>query len=267
MMKSHKIFFVFFLSYTALYSASWYNKIYPSIEVGMHFATFNGDISNANSTADIQNDLGYVDNKSTYLSFNISNDIKYIPNFSISYFNDSQTQNHIATKTTYIADGVFETNSTMSSDIDYSVINAKFYYNFNQKGRNFKFLKWKFYSGDIQYFLGIDTKIINWKLNVDDKPTDKQHWIHVTKNIPLPYVGFKYFYKNLRVFGNISALSFNIAKSTNYEFGLSYQVYKDLYLNGSYLYEDFQATESAGAHTDNIDFRTSGNKFGFSYIF
>jgi hypothetical protein len=234
----------------------------------MHLSVFKGHIKNANATSDIQNDLNYKDSYSSYFALGLRTDYTYMPNFKIDYFNHTQNQSADHNNTIYAADGIFDSNTSVSSKIDYAVANFTIYHDFKTKGRKVKFLRWDFYPGDLEWYVGVNIKYITWRFDIEKSlnPT-KKHWIVVKELIPLPYIGFHYLYKHLRVYANISALSFNKAKSTNYDFGLSYQVYKDLYISGSYLYEDFQATEKRGGHTDTIRFSTSGNKFSFKYIF
>jgi len=246
---------------------SWYQKINPSIELGMHVSVFGGSIDNIHSKTDVYDDLAYKDSSSSYLALGLRTDYTYFPNFKVNYFLETQNTSVEHNSTIYIADGIFDSNATISSAINYSVVNFTIYHDFKQKGTYLKFLRWRFYPGDIEYYLGINLKIIQWRIDLEHSIQKTKHWINVEKNIPLPYAGFQYFYKNFRAFANISAISFNEAKSLNFEYGLAYQLYKDLYINGSYLYENFQVTESAGNHIDTIKFKTFGNKFSVKYIF
>ena len=246
---------------------SWYQKINPSIELGMHVSVFGGSIDNIHSNTDIHDDLKYNDSSSSYLALGLRTDYAYMPNFKINYFLETQNTSIDHNNTIYIADGIFDSNTTIASNINYSVMNFTIFHDFKQKGRNLKFLRWHFYPGDIEYYLGINLKVIKWRIDLENSLLKTKHWIDVEKNIPLPYAGFQYFYKDFRGFASISALSFSKAKSLNFEYGISYQVYQDLYINASYLYENFQVTESAGEHIDTIKFKTFGNKFSVKYIF
>lgn len=245
----------------------WYEKVYPSVELGMHLSNFEGTISNIHSTTDLIKDLKYIDTQSSYIALALETDYDYIPNLKINYFSDTQNTNAEHNKTLYIADGVFDTNNSLASKIHYSVLNMLIYHSFKQKGGSVDFLHWSFYPGDIEYYFGLNLKIIQWRIDLVHPTAKTEHWINVKKNIPLPYFGLQYFYHNLRVYANVSALSFSDAKSVNYEYGLAYQVYNNLYIQGSYLYEDFQVTESAGGHIDTVKFRTLGNKLSVKYIF
>jgi len=263
--------FLLFLSVLGVLNAQeeLYSKtIHPNIEAGMHFSKFDGSISNANSTSDIKENLNYTNSTSSYLALGVWADYKYAPNIKIDYFSHTQNQNSGHNTTIYIADGVFDANTTITTQTNYTVANFTIYHDFQYKGSNINFLRWSFYPGDIEYYMGLNIKYIRWRFDVE-KATNAttKHWIEITEIIPLPFIGFQYFYKNFRAFANVSALSFKIAKSTNYEIGFAYQVFPNLYINASYLYEDFQVTERAADHIDTIKFLTSGNKFSFKYIF
>ena len=262
------LFLVLVITFLDAKEKTWYQKINPSIEAGMHLSVFKGYIKNANSTTNIQNDLNYKDSSSSYFALGLRTDYTYMPNFKVDYFHHTQNQDTNLSKIVYAADGVFDANTTVSSKIDYSVMNFIIYHDFKHKGRRFKFLRWNFYPGDLEWYVGVNIKYINWRFDIEKSVNpDKLHWIQVNEVIPLPYIGFYYLYKHLRVYADISALAYQRAKSTNYNFGFAYQVYRDLYISWSYLYEDFQATEKRGGHTDTIRFSTSGNKFSFKYIF
>jgi len=264
------VLFLFLLFFSSSVNASsWSKRVNLSVEAGMHISNFVGSVSNNNSNADFQDDFNYLNNSSSYFSLGVTLDFPYVLNFNISYFNDIAFSDATMKQTTYIADGVFESNTTTSSAIEYQVINFTMYQNFKSKGDRVKFLRWKFYPGDIEFNVGVNFKSILWKFQVTDRPTSSsyKHWIIVDEVIPLPYIGFQYYYYNLKLYGNISALSFREAKSTNYDIGLDYRLLDNLYINISYLFEGFLATEKTDQHIDTVRFQTVGNKIGFKYIF
>ena len=250
-------------------SASWYDNFHPSIVAGMHLSNFEGNIVNINSKTDFKDDLKYLDTSSSYFAIGIKTDYKYIPHFYINYFSDTQTKDTIFSAKKYIANAIFDTNSTVSSIIDYQVINFILYKDFKIKGDRVRFLRWKFYPGDMEFDIGTNIKIVRWKIQLTKEPNSKiyPYWIEANEDILLPYIGFKYFYYNSRIYGNISALSVNEAKSLNYEIGFEYKLVKGLYISVSYLYEGFKVTEELDDHKDTISFKTVGNKFSFKYFF
>ena len=255
---------------TSILSASnWYNNFYPSIEAGLHLSSFNGTISNVNSTTNFKNDLNFKDTSSSYFTIGLKNNYKYMPSFYISYFSDIQEKDTTISSKKFIADAVLDANSSASTIIDYQVVNFVICEDFKIKGKKIKFLRWRFYPGDIEFDIGTNIKMIRWKIKLA-KQVDAgsyPYWIEVKENILLPYIGFKYFYYNSRIYSNISALSLNKAKSLNYEIGFEYRLINNLYISASYLFEGFQATEERDTHKDNITFRTIGNKFSFKYLF
>lgn len=245
---------------------SWYDKIHPSIEAGMHMSDFGGTISNANSSSDFRDDFDYLDTKSSYFVLGFKFDYDYVPNIEISYFNDKQNKDSTLSKYTEVADGSFDANTTVTTDIDYQVLSFVIYKDFKHKGDRVKFLRWKFYPGDFEFDIGMNLKVINWKFNIKDA-TSSDSWVVADAAIPLPYIGFKYYYYHFRAYASVSALSFSEATSTNYEIGVDYRVIDNLYLSASYMYEDFKTVEEKDGHRDTVDFNTAGNKFSFKYVF
>jgi len=264
-----KLFFSLILITNLLYAKSWYNNFHPSLEAGMHLATFKGNIENINSTASFENDLGYDRSFSSYFVFGLKSDYKYFPHFYVSYFNETQSKDVNTPKKIYVANAVFDTNSSLSSTIDYKVINVVLYKDLKIKGERFQFLRWNIYPGDIEFDIGMSAKIVHWKIQLTKNVNNGvyPYWIIVDETIPLPYFGFKHYFYNLRTYGSISALSLNNAKSLNYEVGIEYRLIKNLYISASYLYEGFEAVEERNAHRDTVSFKTVGNKFSFKYFF
>ena len=256
------------LMLTSLYAKekSWQEKIYISVEAGMHMSEFDGTLTNETSSASFRDDFGYSDvTTSSYFALGLMFDYDYVPNIGISYFNDQQNTNMVLNKKIQVADKTFDVNSSVVTDIAYQVLNVVIYEDFKTKGSRVKFFKWNIYPGDIEFDVGINLKVIDWKYQIRDAATTgaSTHWVRVEENIPLPYIGFKYYYYRFRAYANISSLSFSDAKSTNYEMGVDFRLVDELYISASYLYEDFEAVEKK----DTVKFQTSGNKFSFKYIF
>ncbi len=259
-------FILLLVMVTSLYGAedSWYNKIDVQVEAGMHFSSFDGTLTNSASTpTNFRSDFDYTNTYSSFFAIELKFDNAYIPNIDISYINSKQNQDVDLNKTMQVAS--YEFSGLTSTRIDYKVLNVLLSKEFLKKGTRFSFWRWKFYPGDIKYAIGINVKVIDWHFEIiDRKVTDSEYkFDRVESFIPLPYLGFKHFYYNLVTYAKISALSLSEAKSTNYQIGIDYKVVDGLYLGLSYMYEDFQAVEKK----DSIDFRTTGNKFSFKYIF
>ena len=259
---------VLLLSFALLLQAKekvWYKHFSIELEAAYQFAEFDGSISNGFSSADLRDEFSYKDTAFSYFSLDIQNDYTYAPNVKLSYFNNEEITNSTISKAIKIADGSFDANSTVRTEVNYQVLNALVYETFKAKGKYFRFLKWRPYSGDIDFNVGLNTKLIQWNFLIfDASATDPSyHWIHSDEIILMPYIGFRYYLYRLRLFANASALSLSEAKSTYYEAGADFRVVDTLYLSASYLYEDFKATELK----DNINFSTLGYKFGFKYRF
>ena len=239
------------------------SKVDINIEVGMYLPTSGGIVSNAESKADFENDFGYTDLRASHFSLIFLLDYDYTPNIDISYFNMKDNVDNVIDRTVRIADGDF--NSSVSTTLDYNVLNILFYQDFKQKGKYLPIFGKMYYSGDFEFDVGINARIIDWKFNIQDAVdrTKSPSWITVNENIPLPYLGFKYYLYDLTVHADISALAISKAKSTSYNVSFDYVVIDTLYLSVGYLYEQFKAVEKL----DTVEFETSGYKFAFKYAF
>ncbi|MCW8837864.1 MAG: hypothetical protein OQK11_04090, partial [Thiovulaceae bacterium] len=106
---------------------------------------------------------------------------------------------------------------------------------------------------------------VNWEYHVIDKSglSNDNSWIKVDEFIPLPYLGFKYYRYKLFVYGNVSALSFQDAKSISAEAGIDYFFVNNFSLSIGYVYENFDIKED----DDTVYFQSDGVKLGFKYTF
>ena len=261
-----KLLLSLFIFFSLCVEASASSKVDVKIEAGMYIPTSGGTVSNTPNTlrkADFENDFGYTDLQASHFSLIFLIDYDYVPNVNISYFNMKDNQDTTLDRTLRVADGDF--NSSVSTTIDYSIMNFVFYQDFKQKGKYLSILGKRYYSGDFEFDIGVNAKVIDWKFNVQDAEdrTKSPSWITVNEYIPLPYLGFKYYLYDLTLYTDVSALAISKAKATSYQVGLDYIVIDSLYLSVGYLYEQFKAVEKL----DTVEFETSGYKFGFKYIF
>jgi len=244
-------------------SDQWYSRINAEIEAGMYIPTLSGTIENIHGISDFSQDFGYTDAKASYFSIELRHNYDYIPNLYLSYFNMQDSQSATLTKTVQIVDKSF--NSDVFTTIDYQVSDATLYQDLQLKGQVFKLFGRKFYTGDLEFDIGLSAKLLKWHYEVKDL-TDLARasaWIDVNELIPLPYFGVKYFYYDLMIYTNINDLAFSKAKSSAYRAGIDYRVVGGLYLSASYLYEQFNVVEQQ----DTVEFKTSGLKFSFKYAF
>ena len=244
-------------------SNSWSSKIDSTLEVGIFLPTVSGTLSNHTSVSDFKSTLGYSKTEATYLSADIKLDYTYAPNISLGYFNMQDNATASLYKKIQIADNDF--NTSISSQIDYQVFNVLLYKDLKIKGKMTTLFGKSIYSGDIEFDIGLNTKLFQWKYQVQDLSdlSRASSWIKVNEFIPLPYLGIKYHWYNLKLYADMSTLAFSSAKSTSYQFGLDYRVVAGLYLSASYLSEEFKVLEDQ----DTIDFQTNGYKFSFKYAF
>jgi len=253
-------FIIFSLDATEGFSYTDFNV---KMEAGMYIPTSAGTISNTQGVSDFKDDFGHTDLQASYFSLTFLIDYDYLPNINISYFNMKDNQDKTLNREVRVDDNDF--NSSVSTTLDYNILNVIFYQDFRQKGKFIPLFGKKYYSGDIEFDIGLNAKMITWKFNLQDAVdrTLPLSWITVDEYIPLPYLGFKYYLYNLIVHGEISALALSKAKSTSYKVGFDYRVIDNLYLSVGYLYEQFKAVEEL----DTIEFKTTGYKFGFKYVF
>ncbi len=239
------------------------SKIHTKIEAGIYLPTLQGSIDNTTSSFSLVDDNGYGDATASYFALDVLVDYDYMLNLRIDYFNMQTNQDATLAKSVLIADGTFSSN--ISSIVDFNVLNTIVYQDFKITGQLFSLFGSKYYSGDVEFDIGVNGKYILWSYQIQDKTNlnTATSWINVSQFIPLPYLGFKYYLYNFSFYSNVSALSFVEAKSMNYQAGVSYNVVNGLSLGVSYLYEEFEAVEKS----DTIKFNTAGYKLSFMYAF
>ncbi len=242
---------------------NWYDNIDLKIEAGIYLPTFGGDISNVYGETTFDEDLGYNDTTASYFSLFIKHDRAYTPNLIINYFNMKDNQHTTLTNSKNLVDTSFD--SSVATVINSSVLNVVLYQDLMLKGKYLKLFGTYYYTGDLEFDVGLDTKLVSWDFSIQDLTdlSKEQSWIEVSEFIPLPYLGINYYLYNLVVYANVSTLSFVDAKATSYQAGVDYRVVDGLYLSAGYLYEEFEAVEDL----DTITFNTSGYKFSFKYAF
>ena len=234
-------------------------------EVGMMNAEFGGDITNSTSTTGsvtFDDDLGFTDSTSSYFAVRAKFGNEWIPTIYVNYMNFSESQ----TKDLFgqIGDSVFGSSSageSVTSNIDYKVINTILYYEFKSKGKRKRMFGKQRYTGDFEIDLGINLKNVDYSFDIAG--TTDTEFIKVKSSILLPYAAMRYYLYYLSVFADISTLSFSDVKATSYSLGIDYEMIRNLYLGLTYFYEDFEETIS----NDTIDFQSSGFMFSVKYAF
>jgi len=234
------------------------SKIEAEFEAGIYLPNLGGTITNSVAPSNFEDDFNHVKAEATYLSLDLTLDYDYIPNLFVSYYYMQNRENATLEKNVRVADGDF--NSSVVSSLDYQVINFTLYQDFKVKGSRFSFFGGDFYSGDLEFDAGVNTKLLLWEFQVTDTSSS---WIKVNTFIPLPYVGVKYYLYNLTLYGDTSILAFSKANSSSYRLGIDYKVVENLSFSAGYIYEQFEVLEEQ----DSVDFYTSGYKLSVKYAF
>ncbi|MEA2100108.1 MAG: hypothetical protein U9P72_08260 [Campylobacterota bacterium] len=258
-------FLLLFLLFFPLYANErvWYDNIDIKIEAGIYMPTFGGDILNVRGETSFEDDLEYKNAPASYFSLFLTHDRDYTPNLIINYFNMKDNKNTELTEPIHLVSVDFD--SSIATVIKSSVLNVTLYQDLMLKGKFLRVFGKPYYTGDLEFHVGLNTKVIDWNFSIQDLTdlSKEESWIRVEEFIPLPYLGFNYYLYNLIVYANVSALSFVDAKATSYQAGLDYRVVEGLYLSAGYLFEEFKAVEKL----DTITFNTSGYKLSFKYAF
>lgn len=235
-----------------------------SLKIGANVQTLaiDGAISNRVESADIRDDFGYDRTTSSNFSAELMNKRLYIPNVKLNYYNIQDNVDTTLSKSIQIAGQSY--SSSISSSFRSQVLSAVLYKDLKVKGRYFKFFKKHIYTGDIHFDVGVDFKEVDWQVNVSSA-TDSSvsSWIKVHEAIILPYFSTKYYFYNLTLYANVSALSLDRAQSYSYRYGAEYLVADKIYLTFGNTYEHFRVVEKL----DTIEFTTSGYTAGFKYLF
>ena len=249
----------------SLYAASdsLSSKVITTLEVGIYLPSISASILNISGDSDFKDDFGYNTAEATYLSADIQLAYDYAPNIAFGYFNMQDNATTTLSREVRVADTDF--NSSISSQIDYQVFNLILYKDFRIKGQMKSLFGKAIYSGDLEFDVGLNTKLFMWKYEVQDltKPTVSPSWIEVNELIALPYFAFRYHWYDFKFYSSVSALAFSSAKSTSYQYGVAFRVVDGLFLSVSYLSEEFKAVESR----DTVDFQTDGYKLSVKYAF
>jgi len=229
-------------------------------EVGMMNASFSGDISNTVNAVSFDGDLGYNDNTSSYFSLKAKFGNEWIPVIHVNYKNFSEGQSSVLSNHK-IGDTYFD--ELTKSNIKYTVLNSIFYYEFKSKGKKKRMFGKQRYTGDLEIDLGVNVKNIDYSYDMVGNVSGNEEYINVSSSILLPYVGMKYYLYHLSLYADISTLSFSDVKATSYNFGIDYEMVRNLYLALTYFYEDFEET----IINDTVTFKSSGLMFSVKYDF
>lgn len=240
------------------------DKIITKVEAGLFLPKISGSVSNVADEGDFEKDFTYMDSSATYLSLEILLDYDYVPNLDISYFNLQDSQHATLDRNLTVADGTF--GSDVATVIDYQIATATLFQDFKIKGDYISLFGSGLYSGDLEFDIGMSTKLVSWNFEVRDltlPATNPSSWIHVDQLIVLPYLGVKYYLYDFLLHADVNALSFSDAKSISYEAAIDYRVVGGVYLSAAYLHEEFKADEE----DDTVTFGTSGYRLSFKYAF
>jgi len=259
-----KILFLGLLVVFSYAEDSWYDRFEVQVEAGILMNEFDGELKNPTATLDFAKEIGYDNTYSSYFGLKIKNNYEYLPNVSLNVIDMQEEIDSTFETPKKVADWDF--NGSVTSQTKYRVANLVLHNSYKVKGSMQKFLRWEYYTGDIEFNLGINMKYINYSFRIKNNDTnipEPYAYVDINTFVAQPYIGMTYYWYDLAFFANGSALSISETKARNYQVGLDYRLYKDLYISASYVFEDFQATEK----NDKVDFKTFGNKFTFKYIF
>lgn len=259
-------FLLFFLLTLQLFGAQKEDssKIKLTLEASLYQPSPTGTIQNIDGISDFKEDFAYTQTTASLFSLALELDYDYVPNVKISYFNVEDKQDSTLDRNISIAGDTF--GSDVSTILKYQVFSGLLYQDFKIKGKVTSFAGIKrIYTGDIEFDIGIDTKVIDWSYEVQDLTnlTKPPSWIKVSEFIALPYIGIKYYFYDLKLQANVSAISLNNAKSSSMRVGADYRLVGGVYLTAGYVYDHFEAVEES----DTVVFKTAGYKFGFKYRF
>ena len=223
-----------------------------------------GTFSNVASGETTFGELGF--SKSTYASifhFDIQNDYDYIPNIKLSYFNFIDTQHADLNKTIQVAREDF--TGQLQSQIDYSVTSFLLYKGILLQGSYVSIFSFTFYTGDLEFQLGIDTKLLQWKYSIFDRGdlSRSPAWVQAQAVVPQVYFSANYYFYNLVLEAQTSNLAISDSKIIEYSLDAKYLFGDALYLKVGYLYSNIQVVHN----NDEIDYKATGMKVGFEYLF
>ncbi len=261
MKRIMKYFFILFFCGVYAFAAE---KWEMGVGAELYMSKPSGTISNVGSGDTTFEELGYTKETPTSLLYiGVRNHYKYIPDLKISYFHLRDTQNTDLNKTVQIAGEDY--NATIQSDVDYSMWSALLYKDFVLKGDYFSIFSHHFYSGDLEFQLGIDSRFLKWRYTIKDRtdPTRSPSWIEAQTVVPLVYLGMNYYFYNFVVEAQTSNLAISRSKIIEYNVGMKYRFGNSFYIKAGYLYSNIQFVHN----DDEVDYTTRGTRVGFEYFF
>ncbi|MCK5294346.1 MAG: hypothetical protein KAJ49_06825 [Arcobacteraceae bacterium] len=230
-----------------------------ALEVGVWNTSLNGSIENTATTTDFKNDLGFNENKNiTSFGIDLKNDIYWMPNIYINYFNLSNTADG-SLATAKRIDAIYDNFSgSVSSSVDYSEINTIMY----------GFLQQDIFEFDLGLNIKqIDfTQIIKENNAIDGK--DEVTIIGPDKIIPLPYIALKIDldFIDTVLKAEASILSLGDDEAKDYKYSINYRVMRHMYISYGYRFNSWKSRSVKDKH-EKYDVNIKGNYFNVKILF
>lgn len=229
-----------------------------AIEVGVWNTSLNGNIENTVTTTDFKKDLGFKDSKNiTSFGLDLKNDISWMPNIYINYFNLSNTADgNLTTKQINGISGIF--SGSVSSSIEYSEVNT-ILYGFLQQGI-------------FEFDLGVNFKKIDFKQTIKENDFgvngDKVTIVGPDKIIPLPYIALKIdlYGINTVLKAEASVLSIGDDEAKDYKYSINYRIMRNMYISYGYRYSSWKTTSVKDKH-EKYDMDIKGNYLNAKILF
>ena len=240
--KFKSIFFIFLLNINLLAS---YNNSEDTLgnitlSVDIWHSNIEGEIKNNKpSSLSFKDDLGFSQKDITTFGLELKNNITWLPNVNIDYFNLSSTTNAILNGTKYV-NGTPYTNK-VSSKINYSQINTTFY--------------GYLYQGPFEFNIGAKIKKINYVQSIEDTKVKGPNSI-----VLMPHLSMKIHINEINTLleGQISMLSFGDIETKDYSYSISYRFMRNAYISYGYKGYVWSGTNLNDDHEDyNVDVKGS----------
>ena len=259
-----KIFLALFVSSLLSASNSYDNMVdnkvssgdlvKTEIEIGNWEAKIGGQIKNASSSIDFENDLGYGNNNNiTYLGIATQNNYYYMPNMKFEFFILSQTTNTTLGTDKVFSGKTFDANIT--SVTKYHSLGVVLYKTF--KNQN---IAWGIQT---DWDIGINIKKVYFSENIESATQNAETTASVY--LPLPYLGFSLRDKKTGLFfdAQLSNLSNGDSSVYDYSYAVSYMVHNDLLITLGRKKEKFKHKSGDDAYTFDVE----GNFFALKVLF
>jgi hypothetical protein len=227
-----------------------------ALSVGAWQTSLGGNIDNNKpSVTNLKSDLNFNDKKYiNTLSADFKNNIFWLPDIQINYFNLNQSSNAILANSKTINNT--NINDSVSTNIKYINIDAIIY--------------GYLYQGPFEFDLGLKVKKIDFTQTIVENSVDGD--TIVTKGpsdiVFVPHIALKIDISSINTVLKAQASMFSIGDTEvkDYEYSFNYRIMRNIYLSYAYRYHSWKSVENSNIH-EKYNINLEGNYISAKILF